>query len=290
MQGIATWLVARPMNAVLGLVVSLLLPASPLTSGAILVLLLLAQDKRQALIEAMIAAAVLAILTLILEDSLSTAIGLLAGIWIPVTLLATLLVATRSLTLTLQVSVIFAVLTMIGFQIVVPDPAAFWEPYLVIWSELASENGLQIDIESISANALSVSAIVVFWMLYSAALLIGYWLYRRLAIETEDYGRFRELNFGRVIAFTLALVSSLAIVIDAIWLQNFAFVLFAAFILQGLAIAHWLRAAKGLPVVALVSVYVLVLVPLLQALPAIALALIGYLDAWFDIRRRIVKA
>lgn len=290
MQGIATWLVARPINAVLGLVISLLLPGSPLTSGAILVLLLLAQHKRLALIEAMIAAAVLAAVALILEESLSSTVALLAGIWIPVTLLATLLIATRSLILTLQVSVIFALLTMIGFQIVVTDVAAFWEPYLATWSEFASQNGLQLDIESISVNALSVSAIVVFWMLYSAGLLIGYWLYRRLPVETENFGRFRELNLGRVIAFTLALASSLALVIDATWLQNFAFVLFAAFMMQGLAIAHWLRAAKGLPVVVLVSVYVLVLVPVLQALPAIVLALIGYLDAWFDIRRRIGKA
>lgn len=290
MQGIATWLVARPINAVLGLIVSLLLPASPITSGAILVLLLLAQGKSLALVEAMIAAAVLAAITLILEESLSSTIALLAGIWIPVTLLATLLIATRSLVLTLQVSVIFAVLTMIGFQIVVTDATAFWQPYLAIWSELASQNGLQLDIESISVNALSVSAVVVFWMLYSAGLLIGYWLYKRQPVETENYGQFQDLNFGRVIAFTLALASSLAIVINATWIQNFAFVLFAAFMMQGLAIAHWLRATKGLPVVVLVMVYVLVLVPVLQALPAIALALVGYLDAWFDIRRRLEKA
>lgn len=290
MQGIATWLVARPINSVLGLVVSLLLPASPLTSGAILVLLVLAQDKRQALIEAMIAAAVLAAITLILEESLSSTIALLAGIWIPVSLLVALLVKTRSLILTMQVSVIFAVLTMIGFHIVVTDPAAFWAPYLAIWSEIASQNGLPLDVGLISVNALGVSAVVVFWMLYSAGLLIGYWLYRRLSVETENFGRFRELNFGRVIAFTLALASALAMVIDATWLQNFAFVLFAAFMMQGLAIAHWLRAERGLPIIVLVSVYVLVLVPLLQALPAVLLALIGYVDAWFGFRRRFGKA
>ena len=52
MQALATWLVARPQNAVLGLAATLLLPAPQLTSGVILVLLLLAQGTRLALIEA----------------------------------------------------------------------------------------------------------------------------------------------------------------------------------------------------------------------------------------------
>lgn len=290
MQRIATWLVARPHNAVLGLVVSLLLPASPLTSGAILVLLLLAQDTKLALIEAMIAAAVLAIVSLVLEESLSATIALMAGIWIPVALLTALLNSTQSLTLTVQVSVIFAVLTMIGFQIVVNDPVAFWTPFLTVWSEIAAQNGLtELGIESISANALSVSAVVVYWMIVTAGLLIGYSMYRHLPDETDNFGRFRELNLGRVIAFALVVASTLAILIDAVWIQNFAFVLFAAFIMQGLALTHWLRAEKGLPIVALISVYALVLVPVLQALPAVALALIGYLDAWFNIRRRLGK-
>ena len=40
---LAAWLVARPQNAVLGLAVTLLLPAPQLTSGVIMVLLVLAQ-------------------------------------------------------------------------------------------------------------------------------------------------------------------------------------------------------------------------------------------------------
>ena len=44
MQPLAAWLVARPQNAVLGLAVTLLLPAPQLTSGVIMVLLVVAAD------------------------------------------------------------------------------------------------------------------------------------------------------------------------------------------------------------------------------------------------------
>ena len=101
------------------------------------------------------------------------------------------------------------------------------------------------------------------------------------------FGRFRDLNFGRVIAFTLALASMLAFVIDAAWLQNVSFVMFVMFMLQGLAIVHWFRAEAMLPGVAVVTMYVLL--PFLQVLLVMVLALIGYTDAWFDFRRRLKK-
>ena len=84
------------------------------------------------------------------------------------------------------------------------------------------------------------------------------------------------------------LASLLALVVNGVWLQNVAFVMFAMFWLQGLAIVHWLHAEEILPLGAVVAVYVLL--PLLQVLVSTALAIIGYMDAWFGFRRRIKKA
>jgi len=129
-------------------------------------------------------------------------------------------------------------------------------------------------------------------MLYTAALLLGYSLYQQRLVDTDveivDFGRFRDLNFGRVIALTMALVSLLAFVTDTTWLQNVAFVLFVMFMMQGLAIVHWLYGAGKLPRIAVVSLYVLL--PFLQVLLVMVLALIGYTDAWFAFRRRFEKA
>ena len=288
MQRLAAWLVARPQNAVMGLAVTLLLPAPQLTSGVIMVLLVLVQGMRQAVIEALVAAAALLTASLIFGVSMASLVTLMAGTWVPVLLLALVLINSRSLTLTVQVSVIVAVVAMTGFYVVVADPVAFWEPYLTTMAEIARQSGLDLNEELLDAEIMTVSATLAFWMLYIVGLLLGYGLYRKLPAGTEELGRFRDLNIGRVIAFTMALVSLLALVVDVAWLQNFAFVLFAMFWLQGLAIVHWLHAEEILPLGAVVAVYVLL--PLLQVLVFTALAIIGYMDAWFGFRRRIKKA
>jgi hypothetical protein len=203
-------------------------------------------------------------------------------------LLAMLLVTVRSLTLTLQVSVIAAVTAMLLFQVAVADQAAFWQPYLDVLGVAIKEAGLQLDTELLSAEAMTVSAVLVFWMLYTAALLLGYKLYRRLPRASVDFGRFRDLNFGRVIALTMAVLSVLSLVIGVAWLTNVAIVVFVMFMMQGLAVVHWLHGEGILPIFAVVSVYLLM--PFLQVLLVFVLALIGYTDAWIEFRRRLKKA
>ena len=288
MQALAAWLVARPQNAVLGLAVTLLLPAPQLTSGVILALLVLGQGVRQAVIEVSAAAALLLVVSLVFGVSAASIVTLMAGAWLPVLLLTLLLMRTQSLALTMQVTVIVAILAMLGFYIVVTDPAAFWQPYLTMMGEVARESGLELNTELLNAEVMTVSATLAFWMLYTTALLLGYGLYRKLPGETREYGRFRDLSFGRVIASTMALAALLALVVDVAWLQNLAFVLFVVFWIQGLAIVHWMNAEGLLPIGAVVAVYILL--PLLQVLLVTVLGVLGYMDAWFELRRRMKKA
>jgi uncharacterized protein YybS (DUF2232 family) len=188
----------------------------------------------------------------------------------------------------MQVSVILAVVTVIGFYIVVPDPVAFWQPYLEAMAELVRQNNLQLNTELLSAEVMTVSATLAFWMLYTVGLLLGYALYKRLPGETGDFGRFRDLNLGRVLAFTLALMSLLGFVVDVSWVQNVALVMFVVFWMQGLAMVHWIYGEGQLPLGAVIAVYALL--PFLQVLLMTALAIIGYMDAWFGFRRRMKKA
>ncbi len=288
MQAIAAWLVARPQNAVMGLAVTLLLPAPQLTSGVIMVLLVLAQGAKLAVVEGAIAASVLLTVSLLFGVSITSIATLMLGTWVPVLLAAMLLLATRSLTLVMQVSVIVAIAAMLGFYVFVSDPLAFWQPYLAQMEELVRRNNLQLNMEMFTAEVMTVSAILAFWMLYVVGLLFGYALYRQLPTETGEFGRFRELNFGRVIAIAMALAATLAVVTGAGWIQNLAFVMFVFFWIQGLAIVHWLHAEGTLPVAALIAVYLFL--PILQILLMAFLAVLGYTDAWFDIRRRMKKA
>jgi hypothetical protein len=288
MQAIASWLVARPQNAVMGLAVTLLLPAPQLTSGVIMVLLVLAQGTKLAVVEGCIAAAVLLTVSLLFGVSITSIASLMLGTWLPVFVLATLLLRARSLTLVMQVSVIVAIVAMLGFFVFVSDPIAFWEPYLAAMAELVERNNLQLNTEMLTADVMTVSSVLAFWMLYSVGLLLGYALYRRLPAETQEFGRFRDLNFGRVIAIGMALASLVAMLLSVAWIQNLAFVMFVFFWLQGLAIVHWLHAEGVLPMAALIAVYLLL--PFLQILLMALLAVLGYTDAWFDFRRRMKKA
>ncbi|MCH7830722.1 MAG: hypothetical protein IIB75_09225 [Proteobacteria bacterium] len=288
MQAIAKWLVARPQNAVLGLASTLMLPAPQLTSGVIMVLLVLAQGPKLAAYKALLAGVLLAAMSLLAGLSLPSMMVLMVATWIPVMLLAVLLATTRSLTLTLQVSVIITVVAMLLFQIVVTDAAAYWQPYLDVMSEIMKQNGLQLDTEVLTPDVMTISAALALWLIVTAGLFLGYWLYRLTPVETRDFGRFQDLDLGRVIAFAAALAALLAFVIDAAWLANIAFVLLAMFLIQGLSIMHWLRGKGILPVAALIAVYVLM--PILQVVLVMVLALVGYGDAWFGFRRRFGKA
>ena len=87
---------------------------------------------------------------------------------------------------------------------------------------------------------------------------------------------------------TMAISSVVALLGDAVWLQNIAFVMFAIFWLQGLAIVHWMHGKGILPAFAVIMVYVLMLP--LSAVIVVALAVVGYIDAWFDLRQRVPAA
>lgn len=288
MQALAAWLVARPQHAVLGLAVTLLLPAPQLTSGVIMVLLVLAQGVQRALVEALAAASLLVLVSMLFGVSIASIVALMAGTWLPVIILAMLLTRTRSLALTLQMTVIMAVAGLAVFYVAVADPVAFWQPTLAAMTEFAEQSGLALDTTLLNAEVMTLSATLAFWMLYVTGLLLGYALFNGLPDEAGRYGWFRDLSFGRVIAFMMAIASLLALVIDGAWLQNIAFVLFVVFWLQGLAIVHWMHAQQIVPLGAVVAVYVLL--PFLQVLLITGLGILGYMDAWFDFRRRMKKA
>lgn len=289
MQPVTTWLVARPQNAVLALAATLLLPLLQILSGVIMVLLVLRQGVRVAAIEGLIAGGVLVLVALVVGAPISPIVVSVMSTWIPAVLLAVLLQLTRSLTLTLQVSAIAAAVIVAGFYMVVSDPLAFWQPTLTTMAEISQEMGLQEQAMFLTSEQALVAGqmtmLVVFssWTLYSVSFLLGYLLYRRLPDSTAEFGRFCDLSFGRVIASIMALVSILALVSGAVWLQNIAFVLFAVFWLQGLAVVHWMHAEEHIPLFVLIAVYLLM--PILHVMLIIVLAVVGYTDAWFSYRR-----
>jgi len=289
-QPIATWLVARPQNGVLGLALTLLFPLAPVISGLVMAHLVFAAGVRMPVIQGVVAGTLLAALALILSASVGQIVASAVTTWVPIVLLAGMARHWRSLMLTMQVSVIIAIAGVLGFYTVLGDPTGYWNEVISATAALFRDSGLieQADLllESRSIIVPQMTMLFVFlsWSLYVLVLLFGYALYQCLPGQTGVFGRFCDLNYGRVLAVVMAVTSLTAMVTGAVWLQNTSFVVFAVFWLQGLAILHWLYAAQRMPLVVVVIVYALA--PFLNVLMVISLAVLGYTDAWFDFRAR----
>jgi hypothetical protein len=289
-QPLAAWLVARPQNAVLGLAATLLLPILQIVSGIIMVLLVLRQGVRIAVIEAAVAGGLLAVVALIFGAPLGQVVGSMANTWLPAVLFALVLQQTRSLTLTMQLSALLATVAALAFYVAVDDLVAYWQPVLVMLQEWAQANELYEQAQlmeqqpALTANMLTMAFVLASWMMYAVYLLLGYRMFTGIPGENRHYGRFCDLNFGRVMALIMAILSVLALFVGAAWLQGTAFVLFVVFWLQGLAVLHWMHTDGHLPLFVVIVTYVLL--PVLHVFLVTALAVLGYVDAWFRFRRR----
>ena len=291
MQALAAWLIARPLNGVLALAATLPLQYLSFLSGAVLIVLILKKGLRAASVDALLAVALFALIGLVVKLPPALAVAMATIVWLPAVLLAVLLDVTRSLTLTLQLTVIVAVAIVTGFHAMVPDPVAFWQPLI----DLAVKTGVEAGMLQPAAltDELLVEAskhmitvlVVVGWVAYSLACVIGYELYRRMPDEKKDFGRFQDISFGRVLAATFALASVAAVMTGIVWLQSIALVMFVAFWLQGLAIVHWMQNEGHVPTLVLVAAYVLIFVPGVNVVLVTSLAVVGYVDAWFRLRR-----
>lgn len=290
MQAVAAWLVARRLNAILALAATISLAWFSFLSGVVLVLLILSKGVRAAAVDALLAGGLMLIIGIIVQVPITTVVTGALAIWLPALLLGTLLTTTRSLTLTLQLTVIIAIAAMIGFFLFAGDPSEFWRTVLTAIIEVWREVGLNEQADLLAAEMATIAeqmtmvAVLISWSVHVTSCVLGYKLYRQLPGETDRFGRFRDLNFGRVIALIMALASVGAYLSGAVWLQNIAFVMFAMFWMQGLAIVHWLHGGGLLPTFGVIAVYVLA--PFLNVVLLMGLAVTGYIDAWFGFRRK----
>ncbi len=285
----AAWLVARPLHAIIGLAVAQSLPLVGFLSGAVLVYLVLHQGARAAVLEAVIAGGLMLGLAAAMGLPLEPRFTVMASVWLPGLLMALLLKGGRSLTLALQVAVIIMVVSVLIFFVMAGNPVEFWAVFLEAlvdaWREAGLNEQANLVASQIDALAEHMTVWVAFvsWAISATMLLVGYTLYRHGPGDLQDYGRFGDLNLGRVIAGVMAVTSVVAYLAGIAWLQSVAFVMFAVFSLQGIAILHWLHGQGMVPVFVLVLMYATLVV--LSPIIVTAMAVLGYIDAWFNLRR-----
>jgi hypothetical protein len=289
-QPLAAWLVARPQNAILGLAATLMLPVLQIISGIIVVLLVLKHGTRLVIIECGVALAILALSAAVVGIPLLQVAYMALVTWVPAALLALLLRRSGSLTLTLQaLGLVIAGVAVVIFG-VIDDITEFARPVTEYWLELLRSSGLQEQAAALAAQpvelaqSLMVSLLWGFWVLCVLVILAGYRYRRGVDDECPNYGAFRDLDFGRVLATVFAVLSIGGFATGIVWLQNVAIVMLALFWLQGLAILHWAKDAGMLPLFLLIMAYMVLFMPVLSQVVIVGLAVLGYSDAWFGLR------
>lgn len=294
MDKVLNWLLARPSNAMLGLVLLYSLPYIGILGAAILVLVILAQGPQRALLVAGLAAAILclaAVLTGGVGRVPSIIVSMLAA-WSPAILLSIVTLSSRSMTLALQVSVLVVAGLMLAFFASVPDTSAFWTRVLETVGTFWAEQGVPEMRDVVNqmvpyVDYLTLMMALALWTVHGGVFALGCGLYNRAQPDKRVFGRFVDLNFGKVIAALVVIASLTAMLFQASWVESLAMFLYGAFWLQGLAVVHCLQARKRLPDVLLWVVYACLLVPLTSVPALVVLALTGYVDAWVDIRKRV---
>lgn len=288
MQAIAKWLVARPQNAVPVLGITLLIPILQPISGIIIVLLVLTHGVAGAFRQAILAAAFFAVALMLSGMPWQNVIMIITLTWVPLFVLGWAMLATKSFTLALQASVIVAVAAGVATGVLIDDAVAFWQPVIDAWLTIVGPAVGDAEAFNSPEFAENLGAVFVAtaWFIYTLMFLVGYRLYSKMKDEVDEFGRIRDLNFGRVLASSLVLMIVLSAATGSLLFDLAAIVLFATFLLQGWTLMYWTFAERKWPTGAFFAVSVLsVIIGYLSAL----LMMVGYLDAWFDIRRRLKK-
>ena len=288
-------MVASPGNAVLALGASTLLPPTRPLGAVFLAMLVMARDVKAASVLAALAAGTLVLFaTLVGNEPLLVAQVVLVS-WLPAYVLAVVWQRSRSLLLTLQLSLLAAIGVLLVFHVAVSDIDAFWEPVFKVLDDGYRQQGLTSPVAVLReglaplpdslAVLMTTSVITMYWLLSIVEIGFGGALYNALPGERRVFGRMRDLDFGRVLAGLFAVVLVLAFATGSSLLRQIGLLMTFAFVVQGIVVAHWLHLERRAPAWLVVATYGSLLV--LMQYAVVAIAVIGYLDAWFRIRHRI---
>ena len=275
----------------LGVLLVATVPILGILSSAVLVFITLARGPVAAVTTAAIVLGLVFVAGMIGGVAPGNAVFSLAGNWVPCVAMASLLGWTRSAALTTQLSVVAGTVFIAAFALLVPDPVVVWQPMIDFFVDAWRNTG-QVEFAALIeenlpevAKYLTFIMAVSYWLTVFLLMQLGLSIYRKLPGDKTEYGRFSELELGKVLASITAVASVGSYLIGLEWLEGAAVFLFTAFMVQGIAVVHWHKQENGLPMLTLVMAYGLFLI--LNFAWGAILALIGYLDAWFNLRKKI---
>ncbi len=260
----------------------------PLGIGLV-ILSTLKGGARDGLLLTAVAALVLSVLQLLLQSTVTLALSTAIVYWLPGVGLAVVLARTQSLSFCLQLLTLLGMVAAGLFWLIVEQPATWWLPLIEeAFVPFMAEISPQLDVSPMlpALARFFTGALIALWALTMATgLLLGRW-WQGLLSEDRVFAReFQSHRQGYAIAAIAALVFVLAGLTGFALLQNLVLILIAMFMLQGLALAHWLVANKGMHTGWLFVVYVVL--PFGAPWSVVMLAAIGFMDNWLRLRRQM---
>lgn len=300
MRGLATLIMRGPPMAALVAAVSsvlaLLIPPLALIGGAAIALTTLRNGPRHGLLVLVLATAGGSLMALLAIGTPSLAPAMALLLWLPVLVLAGVLRASISLALAFQVAALLGVLAVLGFYLVLGDPAAWWRGITVDMlnqleradvfpsPEVRSQFGEVFDAWAPLAPGQLVLSLLLGVLL---ALLLARWWQALLYNPGGFREEFHELRLGRPLAALTAALFGLSLLLAQPLLINLCLALVAVYLFQGIAIMHGVAGRAGLAKAWLVTFYLaLLLLPALWQL----LLVLALVDAWIDFRARVKPA
>jgi len=296
MKALAKFIMRGHIQATLSVIVSTLLsfiiPPLSILGGASIGLFTLRQGELAGLL--VIIASSLLFGLAAMTSSIGTAIlpNLLPllVVFIVVWFLAVILRRLQSLPITITVACLFGLIYVIGFHLSVDDIENWWQirlaQYFAPAIEQVGEKDQQAIYQFISIYAPQITGLLAATMVFYSILCLfmaRWWqalLYNPQGFQQE----FHNLRFGKYVAiFTLFLIAMNFIPtggISHLSRDGLTVVLFTIYLLQGLAIGHFVIASKKLHRVWFVALYFVAIF----SYPLVAV--LGFIDTWFDFRKR----
>ena len=282
------WVLAH-RGARIGLIAGLLpLPLTGVLSAAIVVAVAITKGFRVAATDCAIAMLVLVAVTVVAGGGSTQIMASGLSTWAMAVFLGTVTGVYGSLTLTLQALIVLSLIGLVAFVFLANDPIVFWEGVLAEFAVQMQELGVElsapemlVELAPIMTGLVGVSVITS----STLALVIGAWwaggnggpVFREM---------FVNIRLGYVLG-GLALVAGVA----ALWLpgqlaSNALLLLGIGFVIQGLSVVHWLVAARGMPGLVLIPVYLPIFMGAsITVMMLFLLALVGFVDNWYGLRR-----
>jgi len=301
---LASFIMRRPLNAVLVVsafaVLSVVIAPFSLLSGATLALVVLRLGPGPGVKVMLGAGFVVALIAFVAKGGeVSGLMGfvliVMALTWLPLLLLSWVLRQTRSMSITMVVAGVLAMIVVVAMYLMVGDTVLWWRQALDKTFELAQADAslplspadLDRVLDALSRTMTGLLGAGVLLSLMGSIFLARWWqslLYNHGGFRAE----FQAIRLDYRISILVLLVLSLMLFTEGIWGQlagDLLVVLLALYTLVGLALVHGLVALIGAPVWVLFALYLLLAFLLPQMM--IFLAAAGYTDSWINLRERV---